>query len=86
MINLNDFGEGSLRDAVSESNRIVVFAVGGFITISDRIVVSNHVTIAEQTSLINCDSGKDAITIANGENMIFGHVSVSWGRAPSTAT
>ncbi|KAG7447957.1 uncharacterized protein BT62DRAFT_992884 [Guyanagaster necrorhizus] len=86
VINLNDFGEGSLRDAVSESNRIVVFAVGGFITISDRIVVSNHVTIAEQTSLINCDSGKDAITIANGENMIFGHVSVSWGRAPSTAT
>ncbi|KAG6877160.1 hypothetical protein C0993_009838 [Termitomyces sp. T159_Od127] len=26
------------------------------------------------------DSGKDAITIANGENMIFDHVSVSWGR------
>ncbi|KAG7092593.1 hypothetical protein E1B28_008936 [Marasmius oreades] len=26
------------------------------------------------------DSGKDAITIANGSNMIFDHVSVSWGR------
>jgi len=26
------------------------------------------------------DSGKDAITIANGENMIFDHISVSWGR------
>jgi hypothetical protein len=26
------------------------------------------------------DSGKDAITIANGQNMIFDHVSVSWGR------
>ncbi|KAG6918116.1 hypothetical protein DXG01_016304 [Tephrocybe rancida] len=26
------------------------------------------------------DSGKDAITIANGANMIFDHVSVSWGR------
>jgi hypothetical protein len=26
------------------------------------------------------DSGKDAITIANGNNMIFDHVSVSWGR------
>jgi hypothetical protein len=26
------------------------------------------------------DSGKDAITIAEGKNMIFDHVSVSWGR------
>ncbi|KAK6353812.1 hypothetical protein TWF730_008236 [Orbilia blumenaviensis] len=26
------------------------------------------------------DSGKDAITIADGDNMIFDHVSVSWGR------
>lgn len=26
------------------------------------------------------DAGKDAITIANGSNMIFDHVSVSWGR------
>jgi hypothetical protein len=26
------------------------------------------------------DSGKDGITIAEGSNMIFDHVSVSWGR------
>lgn len=26
------------------------------------------------------DSGKDTITIADGANMIFDHVSVSWGR------
>ena len=26
------------------------------------------------------DSGKDGITIAEGKNMIFDHVSVSWGR------
>ncbi|KAG6851257.1 hypothetical protein H0H93_011693 [Arthromyces matolae] len=92
--NLNDSGAGSLRDAVSQSNRIVVFAVGGLITISDRIVVSSHVTIAGQTAPGQgitvygngisysgaSDAGKDAITIANGENMIFDHVSVSWGR------
>lgn len=29
---------------------------------------------------VNGDSGVDAITIAKGENMIFDHVSVSWGR------
>ncbi|KAF9053881.1 pectin lyase-like protein [Hymenopellis radicata] len=107
--NLNDSGAGSLRDAVSASNRIVVFAVGGLITIDDRIVVSSRVTIAGQTapgdgitvygngfSFSNADntitryirirmgtsgdSGKDAITIADGSNMIFDHVSVSWGR------
>ncbi|KAH0583728.1 hypothetical protein H2248_009335 [Termitomyces sp. 'cryptogamus'] len=107
--NLNDSGTGSFREAVSQPNRIVVFAVGGLITISSRIVVSSHVTIAGQTapgqgitvygngisysSASNTitryirfrmgktgDSGKDAITIANGENMIFDHVSISWGR------
>ncbi|KAL0946678.1 hypothetical protein HGRIS_012866 [Hohenbuehelia grisea] len=88
---------------------IVVFAVGGLIKITSRIVVSSHVTIAGQTApgqgitvygngisysaASNTitryirfrmgkigDSGKDGITIANGENMIFDHVSVSWGR------
>lgn len=107
--NLNDSGTGSLRDAVSKSNRIVVFAVGGLITIKSRIVVSSHVTIAGQTAPgegitvygngisysgasntitryirfrmgTSGDSGKDAITIANGSNMIFDHISVSWGR------
>ena len=28
----------------------------------------------------NGDKGKDAVTIADGENMIFDHLSVSWGR------
>ncbi|KAI8310722.1 putative pectate lyase C [Colletotrichum sp. SAR11_59] len=107
--NLNDSGTGSLRDAVSQANRIVVFDVGGVIKISSRIVVSKNIYIAGQTapgggitvygngfSWSNAnnaivryirirmgkggDSGKDAITIADGNNMIFDHVSVSWGR------
>jgi hypothetical protein len=48
--NLNDSGEGSLRDAVSKTDRIVVFSVGGVIKISDRIVVSKRVTILGQTA------------------------------------
>lgn len=104
-----DSGTGSLRDAVSESNRIVVFDVGGVINITDRIAVSKNVYIAGQTapgqgitvygngmSWSNADesitryirirmgrggdSGKDAMGIAEGSNMIFDHVSVSWGR------
>lgn len=107
--NLNNSGPGSLRDAVSQPNRIVVFEVGGVIKITTRIVVSPNVTIAGQTapgggitvygngvsfsgaSNAICryirfrmgksgDSGKDAMGIANGRNMIFDHISVSWGR------
>ncbi|GKT73002.1 pectate lyase C [Colletotrichum tofieldiae] len=107
--NLNDSGAGSLRDAVSQANRIVVFDVGGVIKIDSRIVVSKNIYIAGQTapgggitvygngfSWSNAndaivrhirirmgksgDSGKDAITIADGKNLIFDHVSVSWGR------
>ncbi|KAF5027814.1 hypothetical protein F66182_84 [Fusarium sp. NRRL 66182] len=125
--NLNDSGKGSLRDAVSKPNRIIVFDVGGVINISERIVVSKNIYIAGQTapggvslrplvqqcpshanpgqgivvygngwSLSNANdsivrymtirmgrggtSGKDAIGIADGKNIIFDHVSVSWGR------
>lgn len=107
--NLNDTGTGSFRDAVSQSNRIVVFDVAGVITISSRIVFSSNIYVAGQTAPgegitiygngvsfsgannlilryirirmgINGDSGKDAAGIANGSNMIFDHVSISWGR------
>ncbi|HEX2860286.1 MAG TPA: hypothetical protein VHN79_01545, partial [Lacunisphaera sp.] len=48
--NLNDSGAGSFRDAVSQPNRTVVFAVGGIIKISSRVVVRNNITIAGQTA------------------------------------
>lgn len=107
--NLNDSGAGSLRDAVSQPDRTIIFSVGGLIKIKDRMVVSKRISILGQTapgdgitvygngwSFSNADdavvryirirmgkggaSGKDAITIAEGANMIFDHVSVSWGR------
>jgi hypothetical protein len=107
--NLDDSGAGSLRDAVSQPDRIVVFQVGGLIKIKERIVVSKRISILGQTapgdgitvygngwSFSNADdavvryirirmgkggsSGKDAAGIAEGKNMIFDHISVSWGR------
>src|SRR5262245_4140931 len=107
--NLNDSGSGSFRDAVSQPNRYVVFAVGGVIRINSPIHISANLTIAGQTapgegvtiygnglSLSNANntimryirvrmgvvgnSGTDAMSIAQGDNMIFDHVSVSWGR------
>lgn len=48
--NLNDSGAGSLRDAVSKPNRIVVFDVSGVINITDRIVFARNLYVAGQTA------------------------------------
>ncbi|MCR4601929.1 MAG: hypothetical protein K5683_00160 [Prevotella sp.] len=48
--NLNDSGAGSLRDAVSQPNRIVVFDVSGVIRIQSRIVFSSNLYVAGQTA------------------------------------
>jgi len=48
--NLNDSGTGSLRDAVSQPNRIVVFDVSGVIRINSRMVFKNNLYVAGQTA------------------------------------
>ena len=48
--NLNDSGTGSLRDAVSKPNRIVVFDVSGVIRINSRLVFSKNLYVAGQTA------------------------------------
>lgn len=47
---LNDSGTGSLRDAISKPNRIIVFDVSGVIKITSRLVFSKNLTIAGQTA------------------------------------
>ena len=48
--NLNDSGTGSLRDAVSQSNRIVVFDVAGIIRLQSRMVFASNLYVAGQTA------------------------------------
>ena len=48
--NLNDSVTGSLRDAVSQPNRIVVFDVAGVIRINSRIIFSKNLYVAGQTA------------------------------------
>ncbi|MES1165271.1 MAG: hypothetical protein ABUR63_05925 [Verrucomicrobiota bacterium] len=109
---LADSGTGSLRDAVSGSNRIVVFDVGGVIRLTSVLVVAgDNITLAGQsapgagvtvygreTSFSNrsniivryvrfrqgmvdtAGSAQKTVNITDGQNMIFDHVSVQWGR------
>lgn len=47
---LADSGTGSLRDAVSSSNRIVVFDVSGYIDLEKDLSIKSNITIAGQTA------------------------------------
>lgn len=48
--NLNDSGTGSLRDAVSAKNRIIVFDVAGVIKLQSRLVFSSNLYVAGQSA------------------------------------
>lgn len=45
-----DSGTGSFRDSVSQPNRIIVFDVGGTITLQSAVSCANNLTIAGQTA------------------------------------
>ena len=60
--NLNDSGAGSFRDAVSSSNRIIVFDVGGTINLKSDIDCKGNITIAGQTA-----PGGNGITLRGGK-------------------
>ena len=74
--NLNDSGEGSFRDAVSKSGRIVVFDVGGTIELKSAVSSAGNITIAGQTA-----PGGAGITLKNykmafgGDNIICRYLS-----------
>ncbi len=85
--NLNDSGTGSLRDAVSQSNRIVVFDVSGTIELKSNIVCQSNITIAGQTA-----PGGSGVTLKNykfgmgGDNIICRFISSRPGPYASTTS
>jgi fibronectin-binding autotransporter adhesin len=48
--NLNDSGSGSFRDAVSQSDRVIVFDVSGYIDLGSAVTCASNLTILGQTA------------------------------------
>jgi len=78
--NLDDAGAGSFRDAVSKPDRIVVFDVGGYITLKSAVSMAGNLTIAGQTAPgggIGIKSGK--ISCGAHSNIILRYLRIRPG-------
>ena len=87
--NLNASGAGSLADAVSQPNRIVVFDVGGVIDITNAsITIKSNITIAGQTAPGQGITIYGGRVIASGsKNVVIRYIRASTrrsARSPST--
>lgn len=81
--NLNASGSGSLADAVSQPNRIVVFDVGGVIDITNAsITIKSNITIAGQTAPGEGITIYGGRVIASGnKNIIIRYVRMRGGKS-----
>jgi pectate lyase len=84
--NLNDSGPGSFRDAVSQSNRTVVFDVGGVIDINTELPFSNNLTIAGQTAPGGIALYGDGVSLSNRSNIILRYMTIRQGIDSGTDT
>lgn len=85
--NLNDSGAGSFRDAVSASNRFIVFDVGGYIKLLTAVSAKSNLTIAGQTAPgqgIGFQGGE--ISFAKSSNIICRHIRVRPGSDTADTT
>jgi len=84
---LADSGTGSFRDAVSQPNRIVVFDVGGYISLVTAVSVKSNLTIAGQTAPgqgIGFRGGE--ISFANQSNIIARYLRIRPGDETASDT
>lgn len=78
--NLNDSGTGSLRDAVSKPNRIVVFDVSGVINLKSRLVFKSNLTILGQTAPgEGVQVYGNGVSFSNANNIIVRYLRIRMG-------
>lgn len=78
--NLNDSGEGSLRDAVSRPNRIVVFDVSGVIRLQSALVFSKNLTVLGQTAPGDgIQVYGDQVSFSGADNIIVRYLRIRMG-------
>ena len=77
--NLNDSGTGSLRNAVSGSNRIVVFDVAGVIALKSDLTIKGNVTILGQTAPSPGITLRYYTVRPNGNNIIMRFIRIRRG-------
>ena len=77
--NLNDSGTGSFRSAVSSSNRIVVFDVGGIIELKSDLNIKANITILGQTAPYPGITLRYYTVRPNGNNIIMRFIRIRRG-------
>lgn len=78
--NLNDDGEGSLRDAVSQPNRIVVFDVSGTIYLESSLNLKQpNITVAGQTAPGDGICIADYNLVIDADNIIIRYLRIRPG-------
>jgi hypothetical protein len=77
--NLSDSGDGSFRDAISQSNRTVVFDVSGVINIASQLVFSNNITVAGQTAPNGIAVYGDGVSLSNRSNIVLRNITFRAG-------
>jgi hypothetical protein len=77
---LNDSGAGSLRDCISQSNRTVVFDVGGWITLDSNLgITQNNLTIAGQTAPGNGIGIRGRKVSVGGDHIVMRYLRIRRG-------
>jgi len=81
--NLNDSGPGSLREAVSQGHRTVVFDVGGYVELKSILHVAGNVTIAGQTAPgEGIGTHGHEVSFSSSTNVICRYIRFRQGLAP----
>lgn len=79
--NLNDSGAGSLRQAVSKSNSIIVFDVAGVIALESELKIKGNITIEGQTAPSPGITLRYYTVRPNGNNIIIRFIRFRRGQA-----